>query len=103
MSRTTQQIKTAATLMGMGVGFVLERKWVGFESGGIWWKRALRLMLGLGLMLGLREGLGVLASGMNHESVFRFVRYLLLGLGGALIAPWIFVSIGLAKRKGETP
>ena len=95
------QIKTAATLMGMGVGFVLERRWVGFESGGIWWKRALRFLSGMLIMSLFRHGLGLFASGIDHESVFRFVRYLLLGLGGALIAPWIFVSLGLAEKLAE--
>ncbi|NNG07768.1 MAG: phosphatase PAP2 family protein, partial [Desulfobacteraceae bacterium] len=38
---------TAATLMGMGVGFALERRWVRFESEAIWWKQVLRFLIGV--------------------------------------------------------
>lgn len=93
------QIKTAAALMGMGVGFVLERRWVRFDSGGPAGKRALRLLVGILIMVVFRVGLGSFETGADHESAFRFVRYLFLGLGGALIAPWLFVSVGLAERE----
>jgi membrane-associated phospholipid phosphatase len=96
------QIRTVASLMGMGAGFVLERRWVRFDAGGSAWKKALRFLAGLVLLFVLREGLGALASGMGHESAFRFLRYLFLGLAGALIAPWIFVSVGLAQREEKT-
>lgn len=96
------QIKTAAALMGMGVGFVLERKWVRFDSGGSVRNRALRFLSGILVMVAFREGLGLFETGADHESAFRFVRYLFLGLGGALIAPWLFVSVGLAEREEKT-
>ena len=93
------QIKIAAAMMGMGVGFVLERRWVRFDSGGSGWKRVLRLLSGIGVMIVFREGLGLFEPGADHESAFRFVRYLSLGLGGALVAPWLFVSVGLAEKE----
>jgi membrane-associated phospholipid phosphatase len=93
------QVKTAATLMGMGIGFVLEPAWAGFESGGTWWKRALRFLCGMGILFCFRQGLGLLTPYIDHDIAFRFFRYLLLGLGGALVAPWIFVSVGLAERR----
>jgi uncharacterized membrane protein YeaQ/YmgE (transglycosylase-associated protein family) len=51
------------------------------------------------IMVAFRQGLGLLEAGTDHELVFGFVRYVILGLGGALVAPWVFVSIGLAKRR----
>jgi membrane-associated phospholipid phosphatase len=92
------QVKTAASMIGMGAGFVVERRWIGFDSGGIWWKRVMRLFVGMAIMVGLRQGLGLLEAGSDYELVFGFVRYVILGLGGALIAPWVFVTIGLADR-----
>jgi len=97
------QIRTADALMGMGVGFVLERRWVRFDSGGSGTKRALRFLVGMVFMVAFREGLGGLTGGMGHESVSLFVHYLLLGLGVALIAPWLFVYVGLAERKEMKP
>ncbi|MGW8323466.1 MAG: hypothetical protein ACWGSD_18125, partial [Thermodesulfobacteriota bacterium] len=95
----TYLIKTAAALTGMGVGFVLERRWIRFGSGGPAGKRALRFLSGMGVMVVFREGLGSFEPGVDYESAFRFVRYLFLGLGGSLIAPWLFVSVGLAERE----
>jgi membrane-associated phospholipid phosphatase len=97
------QIRTAASLMGMGVGFVLERRWVRFGSDGTWQKRALRLLLGMAVLVLLRQGMGLLTAGMDHESASRFIRYLFLGLGGSLIAPWLFVFTGLAEKEERTP
>ena len=96
------QITTVATLMGMGAGFVLERRWVGFDTGGSRRSRALRFLVGMLIMLAFRQGLGLFAPGIGHESAFRFIRYLFLGLGGALIAPWIFVSSGLAEKSAPS-
>ena len=96
------QVRTAATLMGMGVGFVFEGRWVRFDSGGVWWKRALRLLSGMAVMLAFYKGLAFFASGAGHEEAFRFVCYLLLGLGGAWVAPWLFVSVGLAEKRTES-
>jgi membrane-associated phospholipid phosphatase len=99
----TYQIKTAAALMGMGVGFVLERRWVCFDSGGPAWIRALRFLSGIGVMFIIRGGLGLFEAGADHESAFPFVRYLFLGLGGSIVAPWLFVTLGLAEREEKTP
>jgi len=97
------QIKAAAALTGMGVGFVLERKWVRFDSGGSVRNRALRFLSGILAMVVCSGGFGFLATGVDHESVFLFGGYLFLGLGGSLIAPWLFVSVGLAEREEKTP
>jgi len=97
------QVRTVASLMGMGLGFVLERRWVGFEAGGTLTKRASRLLVGMAILLLFREGLGALAGGAGPEAVSAFVRYLLLGLGGALFAPWLFVRLGLADGAGKGP
>lgn len=96
---TTDGVTAGATLAGMGVGFVLERRWVGFDSGGIGWKRALRYLLGVLVLFGLWMGLRVAFAGLEPALLFRFVRYGLVGLWGGLVAPWTFVHLRLAERK----
>ncbi len=92
-------IKSAASLMGMGVGFVLERRWVGFETEGAWWKRGLRFLLGVAMLALLRVGLKAAFGALPSEALACFLRYLLMALGGAFVAPWIFVTWGLAERR----
>ena len=93
---TEDGITTSATLMGMGVGFILERRWVGFSSGGQWWRCVLRFLLGAVGLLALWMGLRIAFSGLEPALLLRFVRYGLVGLWGALGAPWVFVKLRLA-------
>ena len=85
-----------ATLMGMGTGFVLEQHFVRFQSGGIPWKRVARFLLGAAVAFTLWQGLQSTFFGLEPESLYRFIRYGLVGLWGALGAPWLFVKLRLA-------
>jgi len=82
--------------MGMGVGFVLERRWVRFDSGGPAWKRVVRFLLGVVVLVALWLGLRIAFSGLEPALLFRFARYGLVGLWGGLGAPWAFRRLGLA-------
>ncbi|MGC9523239.1 MAG: phosphatase PAP2 family protein [Anaerolineae bacterium] len=93
-------ITTGATLMGMGVGFALERRWVRFDDAGALWRRALRYLLGIVVMVGLYAGLKA-AFATLPVLPFRFVRYAAMGLWGGLGAPWAFVQLRLAQRQGR--
>ena len=96
---TEDGVTTGAVLMGMGVGFVLERRWVGFESGGVWWKQVLRLLLGVAVLFGLWMGLRIAFASAEPALLFRFVRYGLVGLWSGLGAPWAFVRLRLAETR----
>jgi membrane-associated phospholipid phosphatase len=88
-----------ATLAGFGVAHVLETRWVRFETGGLWWKCALRFLVGLVMVAIAYLGLKVI---FPEGLFFQFVRYGCVGLAVGLIAPWTFVKIGLAASEGET-
>ena len=87
-----------ATLMGMGAGFAIERRWVRFESGGLWWKRLLRFLIGVPVLFTLWLGLRAAFDGLAPEQITRFIRYALMGLWSGLGAPWLFVRLKLADR-----
>jgi membrane-associated phospholipid phosphatase len=89
-------VTSGATLLGMGVGFALERRWLGFEAEGPAWRRALRYPLGIVGMLILYTGLKAVFAGLEPVLVWRFTRYALMGLWGSLGAPWVFVKLRLA-------
>jgi len=87
-----------ATLMGMGAGFAIERRWVRFESGGLWWKRVLRFFIGVPVLFTLWLGLRSALNGFEPEQFYRFIHYALMGLWSGLGAPWLFVRLKLADR-----
>jgi hypothetical protein len=92
-------VSAAATLMGSCVGFVGERRWVGFAVEGRWQARLLRFLLGLGVLLVLWLGLREAFAGYGGGPYLRVVRYAVLGLWVALGAPWVFQKLGLAPRE----
>lgn len=96
-SGTGSGLSAGATLMGIGVGMVLEHRWVGFRSGGPWRRRVFRLLIGVSVSVGLWVGLKAAFGALEPEPLFRFIRYGLLGLWTALGAPWIFCRLSLAE------
>ena len=84
--------------MGMGAGFAMERRWVRFESGGLWWKRLLRFFIGVPVLFFLWLGLRAAFYGLEPEQLYRFIRYTLMGLWSGLGAPWLFVRLKLVDR-----
>jgi hypothetical protein len=89
----------ASVLMGVCTGFVLERRYIGFTCSGLWWKKAVRYLLGGAVLFGLWGGLKVAFAGIEPAVLFRFMRYCLVGLWGAAGAPWVFVKLRLADRE----
>lgn len=92
-------VTAAATLLGMGIGFVAEQQWIRFESEGPIWQRALRMLLGMSILGGLYAGLKLMFADLEPAMIFRFIRYSLIGLWGSLGAPWAFTRLRLAKRR----
>jgi membrane-associated phospholipid phosphatase len=88
-----------AALMGVSAGFVLERRFVRFNSHGLWWQRATRYLLGVIILFGLWGGLRIAFSAMEPAALLRFIRYTLVGLWGGFGAPWMFVRLKLASRE----
>jgi len=95
---------TMGALSGMGLGFLLEDKFVRFSTNGSWRRRMLRFCIGLVLI-------GIVYVGL--EAVFptqvalplalalRAVRYGLVGLVGTFLVPWVFVRIALADGNSD--
>ena len=91
-------VSSAATLFGLGAGAVLLHRWGKFSASGSFNARAARFALGLvGVVIiyfGLRVILPV-GDDLLAQSL-RFVRYALVGLWVAYLAPWVFVRLKLA-------
>ena len=89
-------------MLGFGVGFALETRYVGFSTEGSLLKRLLRFAVGLIGVIILRFGLKAAFSpleSLDIPLVLRIARYALIGLWAAAGAPWVFVRTGLAERK----
>jgi membrane-associated phospholipid phosphatase len=90
-------LTATGTFTGISIGVIFERHFLGFTAGGEAWKRVLRYVLGIIVLFGLWIGLRVGFKGLEPAGLFRFVRYVFVGLWGGLGAPWLFVKLGLAE------
>jgi membrane-associated phospholipid phosphatase len=89
-------------IAGMGLGHLLQERWLAFDPRGPWSKRVLRGAVGLLLVGGGYLGLAAVFPEVEATAVdviLRAVRYALVGLIGTLLAPWLFLRLNLAERE----
>ena len=92
-------VTTMGALIGMGLGVLMERAWLCFRVDGAWWRRAVRLMVGMVIVVIFYAGPKlIIPDGLSHdlETVVRLVRYALLGWVVAFGCPWLFIRLKLA-------
>jgi membrane-associated phospholipid phosphatase len=91
-------VSSAGALFGLAAGAVLLHRWGKFSTAGSIWLRLARFALGVVGILIIYFGLRMIlptGEGFLPQSL-RFVRYTLVGLWVAYLAPWVFVKLKLA-------
>lgn len=92
------------TVSAFSLGYVLEKKYVGYNvNSGKWWKYALKLIIGIALVLAVKEGvkalipLSSMAEGYGkylvEMLVKEFLRYFLLAFTAAFAMPALFKKL----------
>jgi hypothetical protein len=87
--------------LGLGLGYIAETRTLRFTAQGIWWRRALRYVVGIAGLLIIQVGLDVLFEGLEPAVAFRLIRYGLIGFWAAYGAPWAFVRLRLAGTSDD--
>ena len=98
-------VTAMGTLAGAGCGIAIALRRLPLDAGAALWQRVVRLVVGLIVLLGLYLGLKQVFPGEESSLyfVFRFVRYVLLGLWVTLGAPWLFAVLRLTRRQATRP
>jgi len=94
-----ESVATAVgTLLGVGIGFLLEGSRIRFRSDGPLIRRIGRYILGMAVALGIRAGLDMIfpADPLWLGLPLRVLRYFLVGIWMAYYAPLVFVRLKLA-------
>ena len=99
-------LKNAYTMVGSvaGVGFVylMEKKYVNFSTEAVWWAQILKVVLGFGLVLAVKEGLRAPLEMLFGDPLSaRMVRYLLIVIVAGLLWPMSFRFFSKLGRKKE--
>ncbi len=99
-SASVKNIATAAaTMLGLGVGYVIENRRVGFMTEGPFLHRAARYLLGMIGVIIIWRGLAVIfpRDPLWIAIPLRMLRYTLMGLWAAWWAPALFVKFKIAR------
>lgn len=96
-------VTAVASLLGTGIGLVLERSRIRFLIDGPLWQRAARYLLGIVVAVAIWAGLGQVFPDdpLWLALPLRLLRYTLLTLWVTYYAPWLFVKIKLAQAKPD--
>lgn len=99
-------LKNAYTMIGCMTGvaivYVGERKYVNFTTNAVWWAQILKAVLGLGVVLAVKEGLrGPLEALFGNPYPARAVRYFLIVVVAGLAWPMTFRFFSKLGRKSE--
>lgn len=87
------------TMLGLLAAWYADRCWLHFDTRAVWWAQALKLVLGLALVMGVRVGLKVALAALFGEAPFADgVRYLCIALAGGVLWPMTF---GFWSRLGR--
>ncbi len=87
-------VKNAAALLGCLVGMLIvypvEKRWIRFETKAVWWAQILKVVLGLGMVLLVKEGLRTPLEALLPVYAARSLRYFLVVLAAGLLWPMTF-------------
>lgn len=92
-------VANAGSLLGIGGGVLLERRWIRFDVAGSATQKLLRFVLGMAGTTAIYFGLRLAFAALEPEMLFRFIRYGLASLWVVAGAPWTFIKTGLAARE----
>lgn len=95
--------KNAWTLFGCTLGvavvYPIDRKWIDFRTDAVWWAQILKVILGLAVVLLVKEGMKVPLEAMMSPLPARMVRYLLVVVTAGLLWPMTFKYFSKLGRK----
>lgn len=90
----TASAQYASLLLGIGVGAVMEERWLGLELSETWWKRVCAVVIGMAGLIALQWFIKWPADVL----VWIIVRDVLIGLWATFGAPYVFLRSGLYQK-----
>lgn len=93
--------KMLGAVAGMTLAWLLDRRYIHFETQAVWWVQVIKVAVGMALLLAIKSGLKApLLALLGHEGLAGGVRYFLLVLVAGAV--WTLVFRPMSKwGKGE--
>ena len=93
--------KMLGAVAGMTLAWMLDRRYIHFETQAVWWVQVIKVVVGMALLLAIKSGLKApLLALLGHEGLAGGVRYFLLVLVAGAVWPLAFRPMSKwGKRK----
>ena len=83
--------KMLGSVAGMTLAWLLDRRYIHFETQAVWWVQVIKVAVGMALLLAIKSGLKApLLALLGHEGLAGGVRYFLLVLVAGAVWPLVF-------------
>lgn len=83
--------KMLGAVAGMTLAWLLDRRYIHFETQAVWWVQVIKVVVGMALLLAIKSGLkDPLLALLGHEGLAGGVRYFLLVLVAGAVWPLVF-------------
>ena len=83
--------KMLGAVAGMTLAWLLDRRYIHFETQAVWWVQVIKVAVGMALLLAIKSGLKApLLALLDHEGLAGGVRYFLLVLVAGAVWPLAF-------------
>lgn len=83
--------KMLGAVAGMTLAWLLDRRYIHFETQAVWWVQVIKVAVGMALLLAIKSGLKApLLALLGHEGLAGGVRYFLLVLTAGAVWPMTF-------------
>ena len=87
-------VKNAYTFLGAILGllivYIVDRNWLGFPVKAVWWAQIIKVVVGLGLVLGVKSGTKSFLNAIFGEAIGRSARYFLIVIVVGIVWPLTF-------------
>ena len=88
-------------LIGVAVVYFVDHRFLKFETDAIWWVQIIKAVLGLGVVLAVKEGLRAPLEALIPVYPARAVRYFLIVIAAGIVWPATFKWFGKIGKKAE--
>ena len=98
-------LKNAYTMLGCLIGvavvYLADYRYLKFQTDAIWWVQFIKAVLGLGVVLAVKEGLRAPLEALISVYPARAVRYFLIVIAAGIVWPATFKWFGKIGKKAE--
>ena len=97
-----QAYTTLGSLTGLLIAFEIERRYICFETKAVWWVQIIKAVLGLVLLLAIKEGLKIpLRAILGTHHLGDGIRYCCLTMFAGCVWPLSFQRLNKLSSKGK--